>query len=323
MLRASAICQCRKPAFAISDLMSELHIFQSPFFCVVIDIIHRFVVQSYHSTTIIIIQLKYLRLYLHTTNLCFYEYKEYIIVTKEVFSKRLKELRLEQKITQKELASELGVSMGSIGFYENQERTPDIEFLMKASDYFGVSTEYLLGRTDHRTPDLDIGKVLEITGLSNESLEILAYVKEKYSMVDETILNDNDTYAAFCEALNDFISNGGFISLIMHYKNYIIEKRNYNEIFTIGQNGETKKSDLYFDRMVIPKYKCEEQFRRILERSKNININSDKELLNNYLTEVVRIAEEHIEIMETEIFFDDSDDYIEAGDSDGNDPEKE
>lgn len=213
--------------------------------------------------------------------------------------------------------------MGSIGFYENQERTPDIEFLMKASDYFGVSTEYLLGRTDHRTPDLDIGKVLEITGLSNESLEILAYVKEKYSMVDETILNDNDTYAAFCEALNDFISNGGFISLIMHYKNYIIEKRNYNEIFTIGQNGEIKKSDLYFDRMVIPKYKCEEQFRRILERSKNININSDKELLNNYLTEVVRIAEEHIEIMETEIFFDDSDDYIEAGDSDGNDPEKE
>jgi len=68
----------------------------------------------------------------------------------ELFSTRLKELREELCLSQTLLAEELGVSRGSISYYENGDRTPDIEFLKKAKAYFCVDYEYLLGESSIR-----------------------------------------------------------------------------------------------------------------------------------------------------------------------------
>lgn len=68
----------------------------------------------------------------------------------EIFSRRLKELREESGLSQALLAEELGVSRGSISYYENGDRTPDVEFLAKAKAYFGVDYEYLLGESSIR-----------------------------------------------------------------------------------------------------------------------------------------------------------------------------
>ncbi len=65
---------------------------------------------------------------------------------KEVFANRLRELRIAKKLSQTELAEKLGVSRGSISFYENGERTADIDFIYKAAQFFNVSTDFLLGR---------------------------------------------------------------------------------------------------------------------------------------------------------------------------------
>lgn len=97
------------------------------------------------------------------------------MITKEAFSIRLKELRLERNMTQKELAKELSVSMGSIGFYENKERTPDIEFLMRAVDFFGVSADYLLGLQEERHNE-DIQSTRDL-GLSEKSIIALESYK--------------------------------------------------------------------------------------------------------------------------------------------------
>lgn len=64
------------------------------------------------------------------------------------FSQRLKMLRQKANLTQKELAEKLGVSRGTIGMYEIGQRDPDTETLQKLSDIFGVSVDYLLGKTD-------------------------------------------------------------------------------------------------------------------------------------------------------------------------------
>lgn len=64
---------------------------------------------------------------------------------KEVFANRLRELRIAKKLSQTELAEKLGVSRGSISFYENGERTADIDFIYKAAQFFNVSTDFLLG----------------------------------------------------------------------------------------------------------------------------------------------------------------------------------
>jgi ribosome-binding protein aMBF1 (putative translation factor) len=63
---------------------------------------------------------------------------------------RLKELRKERNISQLKLALDLNMNQNTISRYENMEREADYETLMKFADYFGVSLDYLLGRTENR-----------------------------------------------------------------------------------------------------------------------------------------------------------------------------
>lgn len=61
---------------------------------------------------------------------------------------KLKELRIERGIQQKELAATLGIGANTLSQYENGKREPDNKTLVKLADYFGVSVDYLLEHTD-------------------------------------------------------------------------------------------------------------------------------------------------------------------------------
>ena len=61
---------------------------------------------------------------------------------------RLKELRASRKISQVKLAMDLNLSQNSISRYETGEREADYDTLVAIADYFNVSVDYLLGRTD-------------------------------------------------------------------------------------------------------------------------------------------------------------------------------
>ena len=62
---------------------------------------------------------------------------------------RLKELRRDRKISQVKLAMDLNLTQNSISRYENGEREADYDTLVAIADYFNVSVDYLLGRTDN------------------------------------------------------------------------------------------------------------------------------------------------------------------------------
>lgn len=64
---------------------------------------------------------------------------------------RIARLRKMKGLSQDELADLLGVSRGAISMYEINKREPDYETLEKLATFFGVSTDYLLGRTDKLT----------------------------------------------------------------------------------------------------------------------------------------------------------------------------
>ncbi len=64
---------------------------------------------------------------------------------------KLKELRKEKGISQLKLAMDLSMNQNSISRYETEERQADYETLIKIADYFNVSVDYLLGRTENRT----------------------------------------------------------------------------------------------------------------------------------------------------------------------------
>ena len=61
---------------------------------------------------------------------------------------RLKELRKKRNITQLKLAMDLGLNQNAISRYETGEREADYKTLIALADYFGVSIDYLLERTD-------------------------------------------------------------------------------------------------------------------------------------------------------------------------------
>ncbi|MGN1410047.1 MAG: helix-turn-helix domain-containing protein [Eubacteriales bacterium] len=62
---------------------------------------------------------------------------------------RLKELREKKKISQLKLAMDLGLNQNSISRYENGTREADYKTLIQIADYFCVSVDYLLERTDN------------------------------------------------------------------------------------------------------------------------------------------------------------------------------
>ena len=62
---------------------------------------------------------------------------------------RLKKLRKTNNISQLKLAMDLGMNQNSISRYETGERQADYETLIAFADYFNVSIDYLLGRTDN------------------------------------------------------------------------------------------------------------------------------------------------------------------------------
>lgn len=61
---------------------------------------------------------------------------------------RLKELRKKYGISQLKLAMDLGLNQNSISRYETGEREADYQTLIKLADYFNISIDYLLERTD-------------------------------------------------------------------------------------------------------------------------------------------------------------------------------
>lgn len=63
---------------------------------------------------------------------------------------RIKLLREEKQISQFELANIISISPSAIGMYERDEREPNDEIKIKLAEYFNVSTDYLLGKTDMR-----------------------------------------------------------------------------------------------------------------------------------------------------------------------------
>ena len=64
------------------------------------------------------------------------------------FSEAMSALRREQGLSQRKAASELHISQALLSHYENGAREPGLEFVVRACDYYGVSADYLLGRTD-------------------------------------------------------------------------------------------------------------------------------------------------------------------------------
>ena len=63
----------------------------------------------------------------------------------------MKALRKERKVQQKELAEYLEISVRGYQFYESEVNEPNIKTLIALADFYGVTIDYVVGRTGERT----------------------------------------------------------------------------------------------------------------------------------------------------------------------------
>ena len=82
-----------------------------------------------------------------------------------MLDKMLRQLRLEHGLKQEELGHRVGASKQSVSNWENGNIMPSVDLLVRLADFFGVSTDYLLGREHQRT--------LDTAGLSGQQLTYL------------------------------------------------------------------------------------------------------------------------------------------------------
>lgn len=65
-----------------------------------------------------------------------------------LISERLQSLKRQKGVMQKDIASSIGLSIRGYQRYEKGERNPTADILIKLADYFDVSIDYLVGRSD-------------------------------------------------------------------------------------------------------------------------------------------------------------------------------
>ena len=83
------------------------------------------------------------------------------------FGRKLKELRIQAGLSQKQLAERVKVTKSVISYYELQERYPSPEILIKLANIFHVSTDFLLGIEKQQT--------LDISGLDEKDIRLLQH----------------------------------------------------------------------------------------------------------------------------------------------------
>lgn len=84
---------------------------------------------------------------------------------------KLRSLRIEKNLTQKQVADRIGLAISAVSSYESGSRYPTYDTLIKLARMFHVSTDYLLGIADKRN--------IDVTGLDDEDVGLISQLVDK------------------------------------------------------------------------------------------------------------------------------------------------
>lgn len=155
------------------------------------------------------------------------------------FAVRLRELVGDR--TNQEVADGVGVSRQTVGQFVLGNTKPDIDTLCKLADFFGVSTDYLLCRTDIGSTDLDLKEACEFTGLSEKAVEKLHEINTaEYGRHYEK--NGIESFKVFPNVNSEFL---GIINNILNdeYFDTVLKKIHRLLFSEINFNKEPTEAD--------------------------------------------------------------------------------
>ncbi len=162
------------------------------------------------------------------------------------FNRIITLLRKERGITQKQAAADLGVSQALLSHYEKGIRECGLEFVVKVADYYGVSCDYLLGRSADRS-----GAVLSAEDLPNpEAMKDGIYRGSVLPTMNKKLISNslNVLYAKLGSCQNrELVNEASAYLMLAVYKVfrllYSAESRNTSSLFSISQNTWQGYSD--------------------------------------------------------------------------------
>ena len=134
------------------------------------------------------------------------------------FSKNLRSLRKEANMRQQDLADELGVAQTTIASYEQDQRFPNHETLIEIADFFNVSIDFLLGRDDSKTLDMNsvsdnMAEKMELNQIAKSYLNAL--ITGKNHEADQIIFDAlNDSWSLkelYLDVLEPVLINIGIL----------------------------------------------------------------------------------------------------------------
>ena len=96
------------------------------------------------------------------------------------FPETLSALRREKNISQRQAAAELGISQALLSHYENGAREPGLNFVCRACDYYGVTADYMLCRSDDPMGE-NIGVAKAFLGQIRTVLDRAEVVLDQYN----------------------------------------------------------------------------------------------------------------------------------------------
>ena len=108
-----------------------------------------------------------------------------------MFGERIENLRKEKGITQDELSNKFGISQQTISLYEIEKKEPNVEMLIKMADYFGVTTDYLLGRSDKKNDGIvHINQPISVAEIAIKRIQELVRIPHGSQEMEEFCLEN-------------------------------------------------------------------------------------------------------------------------------------
>lgn len=187
------------------------------------------------------------------------------------FNERLKDLRIERGLTQKELATQLSLNQSSIARFEKGDRFPELDTFIKIADYFSVTLDFLNGNLNKEnvsasnrlivdSPPSDVKEFGEwLKDIRDESNLTITALSEKigYSNTEISVIEtgkidnypDAEYLKKFAESTNvsylDLLIAAGYDALAIVEKHNELEKDfagiDFTKYLTTEQNKESNK----------------------------------------------------------------------------------
>lgn len=182
-----------------------------------------------------------------------------------LFPQRLRDLRNDAKISQKELAEAIGVTKSTISLYENGDNVPDIKTFTKIADFYGVCYDYLLGKTDSQKREyIEASRQYGLTDKACECLEMLAASPNVILKVINALLEQHNDSIKEYQKENEpqyrlfkewFYSASTGESVLSRIYSYLAILDSHSSFYVkLGEFGEEKIpiSEVYYQGDAVP-----------------------------------------------------------------------